>query len=127
MGPYKNDGNYIRRDEQRALSFLARYPKPGGVLTPFYLGMVVPAITGRHTYIGDFLWSVPNYKQRFAQTFNLFKWPETDSAAWAFVRSTGARFVLTDCHGHAGGLVKKLTPISRAVYPFGCATVLQLY
>jgi hypothetical protein len=127
MGPYKNDGNFIRRDEQRALSFLARDPQPGGVLTPFYLGMVVPAITGRHTYIGDFLWSVPNYKQRFTQTFNLFKWPETNSAAWAFVRSTGARFVLTDCHGHAGGLVKKLTPISRAVYPFGCATVLQLY
>ncbi|TMM04131.1 MAG: hypothetical protein E6G05_06720 [Actinobacteria bacterium] len=87
----------------------------------------MPAITGRHTYIGDFLWSVPNYKQRFAQTFNLFKWPETNTAAWAFVRSTGARFVLDDCHGHAGGLVKKLTPISRAIYPFGCSTVLQLY
>jgi hypothetical protein len=127
MGPYKNDGNFIRRDEQRAMSFLARDRTPGGVLTPFYLGMVLPAITGRHTYIGDHLWSVPNYKQRFAQTFNLFKWPETDSAAWTFVRSTGARFVLTDCHGHAGGLVKKLTPISRAIYPFGCATVLQLY
>ncbi len=127
MGPYKNDGNFIRRDEQRAMSFLARDPTPGGVLTPFYLGMVLPAITGRHTYIGDHLWSVPNYKQRFAQTFNLFKWPETNSAARAFVRSTGARFVLDDCHGHAGGLVQKLTPISRAVYTFGCATVLQLY
>lgn len=127
MGPYKNDGNFIRRDEQRAISFLARDPTPGGVLTPFYLGMVLPAITGRHTYIGDHLWSVPNYKQRFAETFNLFKWPETDSAARSFVRSTGARFVLDDCHGHAGGLVKKLTPISRFVYPFGCATVLQLY
>jgi hypothetical protein len=127
MGPYKNDGNFIRRDEQRALSFLARDPQPGAVLTPFYLGMVVPAITGRHTYIGDFLWSVPNYKQRFAQTFNLFKWPETNAAAWSFVRSTHARFVLNDCHGHAGGLVQKLTPITRAIYPFGCATVLQLY
>jgi hypothetical protein len=126
MGPYKNDGNFIRPDEQRALSFLARDRTPGGVLAPFYLGMVVPAITGRHTYIGDFLWSVPNYKQRFAQSFNLFKWPETNRAAWAFVRSTVARFVLNDCHGHAGGLVQKLTPISRAIYPFGCSTVLEI-
>jgi hypothetical protein len=126
MGPYKNDGNYIRRDEQRALSFLARYPKPGGVLAPFYLGMVVPAITGRHTYIGDFLWSVPNYPERFKLSFNLFKYPEDGPTARAFVRSTGARFVLNDCHGHAGGLVEKLTPISRAIYPFGCSTVLEI-
>jgi hypothetical protein len=126
MGPYKNDGNYIRRDEQRALSFLARDPKPGGVLAPFYLGMVVPAITGRHTYIGDYLWSVPNYPQRFKQSFNLFKYPEPGPTARAFVRSTGARFVLNDCHGHAGGLVQKLAPISRAIYPFGCATVLEI-
>jgi hypothetical protein len=126
MGPYKNDGNYIRRDEQRALTFLARYKKPGGVLAPFYLGMVVPGITGRHTYIGDFLWSVPNYPERFRQSFNLFKYPETAQTAQAFVLSTGARFVLNDCHGHAGGLVKKLTPISSAIYPFGCSTVLEI-
>jgi hypothetical protein len=126
MGPYKNDGNFIRRDEQRALSFLARYHEPGGVLAPFYLGMVVPAITGRHTYIGDLLWSVPNYAERFTQSFNLFKYPETGPDARRFVLSTGARFVLNDCHGHAGGLVRKLTPISRAIYPFGCSTVLEI-
>ncbi len=126
MGPYKNDGNFIRSDEQRALSFLARYKQPGGVLAPFYLGMVVPAITGRHTYIGDFLWSVPNYPERFKQSFNLFKYPEPGPTARAFVLSTGARFVLNDCHGHAGGLVNKLAPISRAIYPFGCSTVLEI-
>jgi hypothetical protein len=127
MGPYKNDGNFIRRDEQRALSFLARDPKPGGVLAPFYLGMVVPAITGRHTYIGDYLWSVPNYKRRFAQTYNLFKWRgEPGPIARAFVRGTGARFVLTDCHGHTRNMVGKLAPITRAVYRFGCSTVFEI-
>jgi hypothetical protein len=126
MGPYKNDGNFIRPDEQRALSFLARDPQPGGVLAPFYLGMVIPAITGRHTYIGDFLWSVPNYPLRFAQSFNLFKYPEPGPVARWFVRSTGARFVLADCHGHSGGLVHKLAPITRATYPFGCTTVLEI-
>jgi hypothetical protein len=126
MGPYKNDGNFIRADEQRALSFLARDPQPGGVLAPFYLGMVVPAITGRHTYIGDFLWSVPDYPLRFAQSFNLFKFPEPGPIARWFVRSTGARFVLADCHGHSGGLVHKLSPITRAIYPFGCTTVVEI-
>ncbi len=126
MGPYKNDGNFIRPDEQRALAFLARDRQPGGVLAPFYLGMVIPEKTGRHTYIGDYLWSVPDYPARFTYTFQLFKWPWADQAARAFVLSTGAHFVLADCHGHAGGLTRKLSPIMSATYDFGCSTVYEV-
>ncbi len=126
MGPYKNDGNFIRPDEQRALKFLARDPQPGGVLAPFYLGMVIPELTGRHTYIGDYLWSVPSYLARFHNTFQLFKWPWAGPAARAFVLSTGARFVLADCHGHAGGLTDKLRPIVSAIYDFGCSTIYEV-
>ncbi len=126
MGPYKNDGNFIRPDEQRALAFLARDPQPGDVLAPFYLGMVIPEETGRHTYIGDYLWSVPNYPARFTYTFQLFKWPWAAPAARAFVLSTGARFVLADCHGHAGGLTNKLRPIVAAIHNFGCSTVYEV-
>jgi hypothetical protein len=126
MRPQRNDGNFIYHSEQRALSFLARDPTPGAVLAEYYLGAVIPAETGRHTYIGDVLWSVPNYDRRFALTFNLFQWPLTNRDAQRFVRSTGVRFVLEDCHGHAGGLVRKLRPISRAVYQFGCAAVLEI-
>lgn len=126
MRPQRNDGNFIYHSEQRALSFLARDRVPGSVLAEYYLGAVIPAQTGRHTYIGDVLWSVPNYNQRFALTFNLFQWPLPEKAAQKFVRSTGVRFVLEDCHGHAGGLVRKLRPISRAVYQFGCASVIEI-
>ncbi len=126
MGPAHNDGNFIKPAEQRALSFLAHAPAPGGVLTWFYLGGVVPAETGRHTYIGDTLWSVPNYKGRFALTFKLFKWPLADAQARAIVLRLGARFVLADCHNHAGGLLRKLTPISSSIHHFGCATVYQI-
>ncbi len=126
MGPYKNDGNFIRPDEQRALNFLARDPESGGVLAPFYLGMVIPELTGRSTYIGDYLWSVPSYLARFHDTFQLFKWPWAGPAARAFVLSTGARFVLADCHGHAGGLTDKLRPIMSAIYNFGCSTIYEV-
>lgn len=126
MGPYKNDGNFIRPDEQRALNFLARDSQPGGVLAPFYLGMVIPELTGRHTYIGDYLWSVPSYPARFTNTFQLFKWPWSGPTARAFVLSTGARFVLADCHGHAGGLTDKLRPIMSAIYNFGCSTIYEV-
>ncbi len=126
MGPYKNDGNFLRSDEQRALGFLARDPQPGGVLAPFYLGMVIPEVTGRHTYIGDYLWSVPSYLARFHNTFQFFKWPWAGPEARAFALSTGARFILADCHGHAGGLTVKLRPIVDAIYNFGCSTIYRV-
>jgi hypothetical protein len=126
MRPQRNDGNFIKRSEQRALSFLARDRTPGSVLAEYYLGGEIPAETGRHTFIGDVLWSVPGYNHRFALTFNLFQWPLPAKAAQNFVLSTGVRFVLEDCHGHAGGLVAKLTPISRSIRNFGCAAVLEI-
>ncbi len=126
MRPQRNDGNFIYRSEQRALSFLARDPLPGSVLAEYYLGAVVPAQTGRHTYIGDVLWSVPNYHQRFALSFDLFQYPLTNKTAQRLVLGSGVRFVLEDCHGHAGGLVRKLRPISSAVYRFGCAAVILI-
>jgi hypothetical protein len=126
MRPQRNDGNFIFHSEQRAVSFLARDRQPGSVLAEYYLGAVIPAETGRHTYIGDVLWSVPDYNLRFTRTFRLFEWPESDSSARQFVLSTGAKFVLEDCHGHAGGLVRKLHPITVASYTFGCATVMQI-
>jgi hypothetical protein len=42
------------------------------------------------------------------------------------VRSTGARFVLASCAGHAGDLSVKLAPLTRSVRTFGCVTVFAL-
>ncbi len=58
--PNSGNPNFITKDEHRALRYLARDPARGGVLTRFYLGTVVPAQTGRQTFVGTCLWSQPN-------------------------------------------------------------------
>ncbi len=121
-----NKENFSTPDVQNALAYLRKDPEPGGVLTNFWIGTILPAATGRHTYIGNCLWSVPNCPQRFTNTFNLFDWPEDPRVARVFVRSSGARFVLAGCGGHAGNLQLKLAPITRSVHSFGCMSVYQL-
>jgi hypothetical protein len=122
----RNRQNFITPDMQRALTYLRNDPEPGGVLADWQLGTDVPAETGRRTYVGDSLWSVPNSRRRAINTFNLFEWPEDPRVARAFVLSTGARFVLAGCIGHAGNLPRKLAPITRAVKRFGCMSVYEI-
>jgi hypothetical protein len=122
-----NKVNLVKPDVERAFAYLRNDPQPGGVLADWEYGTTIPSATGRHTYLGNCLWSVPNCVLRSENTFNLFEWPEDAAVARAFVRSTGARFVLGGCGGHAGDLTAKLAPITRSVRTFGCASVYQLY
>jgi hypothetical protein len=131
-----SDPNFITHDEQRALNYVARDRQPGSVLSDFYIGMLVPEMTGRHTYIGDYLWSLPDYKYRFGLTFQLINWPYVPPSRGALylltrwedrmVLSTHARFVVSDCHTRAYDLQGRLKPISLAIHHFGCATVYQI-
>jgi hypothetical protein len=118
--------NFVIPDIQRAYAYLRSDPQPGGVLADWQYGTTLPVATGRHTYLGNCLWSVPNCNQRTINTWRLFRWPEGAGVVRRFVRSTGARFVLAGCNGHAGNLPMKLAPLTRSVRTFGCVTVYTL-
>jgi hypothetical protein len=125
VAPAPGNPNFITAEEHQALQYLAREPEKGGVLTRFYLGTIVPAETGRQTYLGDCLWSAPNCIHRAQETQGLLDGKRTAQAAQSFVTSTGARFVLTDC-ATAGDLDTLLAPITASVTRFGCVDVYRL-
>ena len=131
QAPASNGINFITHGEQRALTYLRRDPKPGGVLTDFILGAVVPGETGRHTYLGNCDWSVPHCGWRWSNTWQLFLWSwawhytEGWYARWLVERS-GARFVLVSCHSHVFHLQRQLRPMLVDVRHFGCATVYEV-
>lgn len=116
----------VRHDEQLALNYLAHDPQPGGVLTGIHLGAVAPMDTGRHTYIGDCYWSLPDCAGRNTDSWMLLNWAKLrPSIADAFVFSTGARFVLKDCH-EQHRVWHELRYIIVASHTFGCATVFEV-
>ncbi len=122
--PRAGSANFITSDERRALDYLARDPQPGGVISRSYLGLLVPGATGRHTLVGDCLWSEPHCASRLVAVRNLFEGTVAPEAARAFVRSSGARFLLADCRPTAD-LVKLLGSLIRSVHRFGCARVYE--
>jgi hypothetical protein len=119
------DAQFVTPGELRALGYLASAPGNGGVLTSSYLGAVVPAESGRATYVGDSFWS-PAYAARVAATDDLFQGQLPATAARDFVRGTGARFVLADCSSRQDRLVTELAPLIAAIRRFGCASVYVL-
>jgi hypothetical protein len=118
------DANFVLPDERRALDYLAHDPQPGGVLTRFYLGAVVPGLTGRRTFVGSPYYS-PGYLARSTLTDQLFLGGLPPRQARAAAIGTGARFLLADCRTPAP-VVAGLRPASDQVKRFGCATVLRL-
>jgi hypothetical protein len=119
--PRQGNANFIAPGERAALSYVAHSPQPGGVLTRFYLGMVVPAQTGRQTYTGNCYWSEPNCRYRSVTVEELLAGKLSAEQARVFVQRTGARFVLGDCR--AKNLAVALEPITSTVHHFSCATV----
>lgn len=123
--PTAGDANFITPDERAALAFLARDRAPGGVITRFYLGTIVPAATGRRTFVGNCYWSQPDCAGRARSSEALLAGSLAALAARALVRSSGARFVLADCDTRAN-LVRLLGPIVRVAHRFGCAGVYEV-
>ncbi len=119
--PRQGNANFIVPGESAALSYLAHDPQAGGVLARFYLGMVVPAQTGRQTYTGNCYWSEPNCRYRSVTVEELLAGDLSPAQAIGFVRRTGARFVLGDCR--SVDIAVELAPIASAVHRFSCATV----
>jgi len=123
--PTSGNANFITHDERLALDYLRRDPTPGGVLTRFYLGSAVPGRTGRHTFVGDCIWSQPNCEGRGAIARDLLYGSLAPAEARQFVASSGARFILSDCNADRD-LTQDLRPLIASVRHFGCATVYEL-
>jgi hypothetical protein len=115
---------FITPDEHRALEALRSDPRVGGVLARPYTGYFVPYTTGRETYVGAVSWS-PDFPRRSALATALFQGGLGDEQARAFVHSTGARFLFSDC-GDLADLDDQLEPLLESVRRYGCATLYVL-
>ena len=123
--PQANNANFIRADERRAIRYLAAEREPGGVLTQFYLGDMVPGFTGRQVFVGDCLWTEPRCMPRSEAADRFFRGQMTKAGAQRFARQTGARFVLASCDPHVD-LRRWLGSMVVATRRFGCAAVWEL-
>jgi hypothetical protein len=123
--PTPDNANFITKDERAALNFLARDKEPGSVLTRSYLGAAVPGRTGRHTYIGDCLWSEPSCYGLSWNAQALFGGQLSPSVSRRFVLESGVRFVLADCETTVD-MRQLLGPVIRSTHEFGCAAVYEV-
>jgi hypothetical protein len=114
----------LREDEVAALAFLESASPPGGVLASPYLGGLVPAWTGRATWVGNPFWT-PSWDERSRQAIELTAGRMTGAEAQALVRASGARYVLAGCHDSAD-LGEVLGAAVTETRRFGCAAVHEL-
>jgi hypothetical protein len=115
---------WLTDGENSALRYLEHAPIPGGVLSRYYLGMTVPAFTGRSTYVGHYVWT-PHFNTRLATTEQLFDGQLPAAKAQALVRSIDPAYVLTDCETPLN-LAPILGPLVVSTHRFGCAVVYQV-
>ena len=113
--------HFLTDGEHDALTALSRDPRPGGVLTPVYMGLLVPAYTGRETWVGAGSWT-PDFTARQQQAERLFAGRLNPTQAAALVRRSGARFLLSDCHGRAD-IARTVAAFTDPPHRYGCATV----
>jgi hypothetical protein len=115
---------FLTPSEHDALGYLDHQPERGGVLAPVYSGLLVPAYTGRETWVGAGSWT-PHFEARRIAAEELFAGRLSPAAAERVVRGSGARFLYSDCHGRADieRIVSSFTDPPRR---FGCATVYRV-
>jgi hypothetical protein len=115
---------FLEDGERAALRHLQDDPRPGGVLAPIYLGLLVPAYTERETWVGAGSWT-PDFEARVLRAEQLFSAQLEPEAARALISGSGARFVLVDCHGRAD-MTPVLEGIAELDRRFGCASVWEV-
>ena len=115
---------FLTASERDALRHLEERPEPGGVLTPVYSGIVVPAYTGRETWIGAGSWT-PDFDERRELTEALFSGELDEREAAELVRDSGATFLYSDCHGRAD-IEQLVRPFTDPPLRFGCAAVYRV-
>jgi hypothetical protein len=115
---------FLTPDDDDALSYLDHLKTPGGVLARDYIGMAVPAFTGRRTWVGEWTWT-PDFDQRSALAEQLMSGRLPNAEARELVAGTGARFILSDC-GAQAPLSRQLGSMVASTHRFGCAAVYEL-
>ena len=115
---------YLPAGDVSALDWVQDHAPPGGVLAPTPFAAVVPAETGRAVWVGHGYWS-PDYPVQAKQADRLFGGRLGPARARAFVASTGATVLISDCK-HPADLTRRLVPLLASVHTFGCARVYVL-
>ena len=116
--------HFLETEEHDALEHLDARPEPGGVLAPVYTGLLVPAYTGRETWVGAGSWT-PDFEERRLEAEALFAGRLDRQRAEAVIRRSGARFLLSDCHGRAD-IEPIVAGVTEPPRRFGCATVYRV-
>lgn len=110
--------------EDDALRFIEESEREGGVLSRFYLGGAVPALTGRDTWVGHFAWT-PDFDERRRRADELFDGRMPAAEATALVSGARPAFLLADCLVNRD-LRPRLGALVERTHRFGCATVYEL-
>ena len=112
---------YLPLSDAQALDWVAAHAPPGGILAPTPFAAVVPSQTGRPVWTGHGYWS-QDYRVQAPEVDRLFGGRMGGREARAFVRSTRARVLVSDCH-HLADLTRRLDSDVSTVHQFGCARV----
>jgi len=112
---------YLPQSDAQALDWVAAHAPPGGILAPTPFAAVVPSQTGRPVWVGHGYWS-QDYPVQAHEVDRLFSGRMSKTASRAFVASTRATILVSDCR-HAADLARKLGSAVGAVHQFGCARV----
>ena len=115
---------YLPTSDADALAWIDQHAPAGGVLAPTPFAAIVPGQTGRAVWVGHGYWS-RDYEVQARVADRLFGGRMSPRAARAFVASTGATILVSDCR-HRANLSRRLDPLLRSVHQFGCARVYVL-
>ena len=114
----------VDSDERRALAHLDASPGSGGVLSDARLGQIVPALTGRATWVGHPSWT-PRFSNRAQIAGDLVSGRLSRGATRRVVARSGARYLLAGCDA-SRRLEPALGELLMQTRRFGCATIYEL-
>jgi len=115
---------FLPTADGHALDWVNGHAPPGGILAPTPFAAVVPSRTGRPVWVGHGYWS-RDYPVQAREVDRLFDGHMSATASRAFVASTGATILVSDCR-HPRDLSRRLGPRLATVHTFGCARVYLL-
>jgi hypothetical protein len=115
----------LEHGEDRALRELRTDPRPGSVLAPVPIAVLVPGLAHREVWSSGLAWS-PHWRLRAVAVRDLFAGRLAPDKARALVRRSGAAFLLADCRSGGADLRPVLGPLVRETREFGCARIYEL-
>ena len=115
---------FLTDDEHAALEFLDTSSGSGGVVTENYLATVIPAYTGRQTFLGAGSWT-PNFDLRRDLLAELFAGQLGARSARQLLVRPGAGYLLDTCRANPK-FFEDVSQFTTVVWKRGCVTVLRI-